>query len=143
MERVYTIGYEGKHIQEFISLLKRNNVKLVVDVRANPISRKKGFTKKTLNLILHEYGLKYIHMEELGNPKEIRETYSRNGSVDYLFSEYKKYLDKHTEAIEYLMTYIGNTSACLMCFEKKPTECHRGAIAEYLYFNKGVAISHL
>ncbi len=43
-----TIGYEGKDIQYFIALLKREGITALIDVREKPFSRKKGFSKNKL-----------------------------------------------------------------------------------------------
>lgn len=44
----FTIGYEGRTRDEYLALLVGAAVTLLVDVRRNPISRKKGFSKRTL-----------------------------------------------------------------------------------------------
>ena len=40
-----TIGYEGKDIQTFIALVKRESITALIDVREKPISRKKVFLR--------------------------------------------------------------------------------------------------
>ena len=42
---LFTIVYEGKNIEEYVQVLEENMVKVVVDVRRNPVSRKYGFSK--------------------------------------------------------------------------------------------------
>jgi uncharacterized protein (DUF488 family) len=46
MTQIYTIGYEGTDIERFVRTLKIVGVEQPVDVRAVPLSRKKGFSKK-------------------------------------------------------------------------------------------------
>ena len=43
---IVSIGYEQRDVSELIGLLKANGVVTLVDVRLNPISRKKGFSKR-------------------------------------------------------------------------------------------------
>ena len=45
---LYTIGYEGRKIDEFVVNLKSSHVKMLIDVRELPLSRKKGFSKNKL-----------------------------------------------------------------------------------------------
>jgi len=63
---LYTIGYEKRTIGEYIEILVTNDVALVIDVRKNPLSRKKGFSKKALASALSEVGIAYRHLPELG-----------------------------------------------------------------------------
>lgn len=143
MERIYTIGYEGKTIEELLKILKRAKISIVIDVRENAASRKKGFSKKPLSEILNNNGIRYEHMIKLGTPKEIRLEYKKTGDINYLIDQYRVYLKENPEHIEYLLKAIGKNPTCLLCFEKLPTQCHRIVIAEELYLNQGMAINHL
>jgi uncharacterized protein (DUF488 family) len=143
VEKIYTIGYEGKTTNEFLKILHEANISLVIDVRENPNSRKKGFSKKALSEILKNDGILYKHIVELGTPKEIRNEYQVNGNIECLLNQYRTYLIENPEHIETLLNTIADNSACLMCFEKLPIQCHRFVIAEYIYLNQGMAIKHL
>lgn len=46
---VYTAGYEGLSVEELLDTLMRAGVRRLLDVRANPVSRRYGFHKSTLN----------------------------------------------------------------------------------------------
>lgn len=61
---LYTIGYEGRNLNEFVSRLKYSGISTLVDVREIPISRKKGFSKTTLSQFLREYDIDYLHLKE-------------------------------------------------------------------------------
>lgn len=143
MEKIYTIGYEGKTPDEFLNVLKRADISIVIDVRENPASRKKGFSKTALSELLNQNGISYSHLIQLGNPKEFRDEYKKDGDLKRLLERYRAYLAQHPEHVETLLKTADNDPACLMCFEKLPTQCHRNIIAEYLYVNRGMAINHL
>lgn len=143
METVFSIGYEGKTLEECIRIFKKHNISLIIDVRQNPISRKKGFSKEKLCNALEAEGFKYIHLVELGNPKEIRDEYHQNNSTNFLYDEYGKYLDERPELIDTLYSYVSGNYACLLCFEKHPIECHRGVLTDYLHKYKGMSVKHL
>jgi len=143
MEKIFTIGYEGKTPDEFLKVLKEAEISIVVDVRENPASRKKGFSKKTLSATLNDNGIQYRHIAELGTPKDIRVEYQNSGNIERLLEQYRTYLTENPLNINILLDAIGNNTACIMCFEKLASQCHRLVITEYLYLNHGVAINHL
>jgi len=143
MGRIYTIGYEGRTPEDFVGTLKKANVSIVIDIRENASSRKKGFSKKALAAILADNGIKYEHMIHLGTPKDIRIEYKASGDIGYLMEHYRQYLSENPDYIADLVNIIEENQTCLMCFEKLPTECHRIILAEYLYLNQGMAINHL
>ncbi len=73
MSVVYTIGYEGTDIDRFVATLKAVGVRRLADVRALALSRKKGFSKRSLAARLKAEGIDHIHLVGLGDPKTGRE----------------------------------------------------------------------
>ncbi|MBU4403961.1 MAG: DUF488 domain-containing protein, partial [Actinobacteria bacterium] len=49
---IYTIGYEGLSQKVFLAWLNRYDINVIADVRHLPLSRKKGFSKNSLNELL-------------------------------------------------------------------------------------------
>ena len=49
-KQIQTFGYEGLTILAFIEHLKGSGTKLVIDVRANPLSKKYGFSRSCSQL---------------------------------------------------------------------------------------------
>lgn len=72
MSDLFTVGYESTELQLFIDCLIENRVTVLIDVRDFPISRKRGFSKKSLAEALLQAGINYEHWRQLGAPKEIR-----------------------------------------------------------------------
>src|SRR5438270_2319328 len=70
--RIFTIGYEGTTVPEFIAALKAAGVDRVIDVRALPLSRRPGFSKSPLRAALDEAGIEYVHLKALGTPLDGR-----------------------------------------------------------------------
>ena len=64
MTELKTIGYEGLTIRDFIDLLKRCRVSMIVDALELPISRKPGFAKAALAAMLEKHGIKYQHVPD-------------------------------------------------------------------------------
>ncbi|MCL2712145.1 MAG: DUF488 family protein [Methanomassiliicoccaceae archaeon] len=129
---VFSIGYEGKTVESLIAELKRNCVKLLIDVREIPASRKIGFSGSALEEKLSEVGIEYIHMKKLGSPKEIRDEFKAGGGSSAFFEDYRKYLNTQTDEFRKLEQYVKSKTSVLMCFEKYYQECHRKIIMEKL-----------
>ncbi|MBA2771969.1 MAG: DUF488 domain-containing protein, partial [Sphingomonas sp.] len=57
---IFTIGYEGVTIGEFVVALQRAGVERLIDVRALPLSRRPGFSKTPLRAALNQVGIDYV-----------------------------------------------------------------------------------
>ena len=145
MKPLFTIGYEHATTQAMLDALKQAEVDLVVDVRAVSSSRRPGFSKRQLAAGLDERGIGYLHLQGLGTPKDGRIA-ARSGNMDKLFAIYSKHL-KTAKAREELdeLTALARTGKrlCLLCFERKPEECHRQWIAEIIHERTGATVEHL
>jgi len=63
---LFTIGYEGRHLEDYLNQLIQNGVKLLCDVRRIPLSRKFGFSKTALSHFLPKLDISYCHLPKLG-----------------------------------------------------------------------------
>jgi uncharacterized protein (DUF488 family) len=134
--RIWTIGHSTRAIDEFISLLKENEIKVLADVRAWPGSRRyPQFNKDSLTESLAAHGTRYEHFPELGGKRkskpDSRNTAWRNAS----FRGYADYMEtvQFQQGIERLLDVaaeIGPTA--IMCAEAVWWRCHRSLIADYL-----------
>src|SRR6476659_1916370 len=70
--RIFTIGYEGTTVAEFINALRKAVVRRLIDVRALPLSRRPGFSKTALRGAVEEAGIEYVHLKALGTPADGR-----------------------------------------------------------------------
>ncbi|MFC2169547.1 DUF488 family protein [Acidobacteriota bacterium] len=141
----FTIGYEGREIEEFISYLKYFKVSRLIDVREIPLSRKIGFSKSSLKEKLASAEIEYVHLKSLGSPKEIRKKLKTDHNFKYFFKAYSSYLDNNQSAIEDVLKYITDGINCIMCFEKSPDICHRSTVVNKIkeYNGKELKIKHI
>ena len=73
MQRIWTIGHSTRKIDDFISLLKANGIKLVADVRMLPGSKRyPQFNQEALAQSLSEAGIVYEHFPELGGRRKTK-----------------------------------------------------------------------
>jgi len=128
---IYTLGYQGLSLDEYIALLKEHPISLVIDVRAVAWSHKPGFAKNAMQSGLREVGTDYLHLQSAGNP------FRKDEDGENVMMKYRSYLQKHPECLDRIEAEIQqsakkDTSICLTCFEKAPQDCHRSIIAEFL-----------
>lgn len=125
---LYTIGYQGKTIEEFLAVLLGAGIELVVDVRRRPISRKPGFAKAKLSSALADAGIDYRHIVDLGMPEDLlQEKNARDNSR--ILDAYDQHLAAHPELVEEVAALASSKPACLLCFEADITQCHRSRLA--------------
>lgn len=129
MRDLFTIGYEGANIADFVATLKLKKVDMLLDVRELPVSRRKGFSKRALAEHLGKAGIIYRHDKRLGSPKEIRHKLYVDGDYDVFFRDFGKYLSSQMGLVEALSEELTGNVA-LMCYERDPQTCHRKMVAE-------------
>jgi uncharacterized protein (DUF488 family) len=133
MPRLFTIGYEGATVGAFLEALVAAGVKTLIDVRALPLSRKPGFSKRSLAAAAAERGIDYRHLQRLGTPAEGRNAARARDTATMR----RVYLD-HLEApdaraeMAMLIDQARASPSALLCFERKPAECHRSILIEEL-----------
>jgi hypothetical protein len=141
---IYTIGYEGLHLEEYINKLICNGIKLLCDVRENPLSRKYGFSKRSLSTLLPKFGIVYLHIPELGIKSKNRKGLKNSIDYEILFDDYRKSLPERqvglTKITEELKTH---KRIALTCFEREPQSCHRQCISDFIARHNRVKICHL
>jgi uncharacterized protein (DUF488 family) len=143
-ESICTIGYEGGTVHAFIRTLKDAQVELVLDIRAAPVSRKKGFSKNQLAAHLSETGIGYRHLRGLGTPKRGRDA-ARGGDVESFERIFREHMEE-PEALLDLGEAIALAQAqpvCLLCLERDPEHCHRLIVGNRMVGETGQQLRHL
>lgn len=142
---LFTAGYEGVRLEDFIGQLKRHNVQILIDIRERPLSRKKGFSKKALTAALAAEDINYLHIKELGSPSELRKKLREDKDYSYFFDEFSNYLSSKKDSLLEVLEVIQNSIGCLLCYEKSHEECHRKLVVEeLLQMNSNeISVKHL
>lgn len=127
-----TIGYEARNLEEYLNLLVRAGVTLLCDVRRNPLSRKYGFAKNTLDRACQGVEIRYEHLPELGISSQERRGLETQADYDALFAAYRRdVLPNQTVALTKIRDWTdGGERVALTCYEKLPEQCHRHCVAE-------------
>lgn len=138
---VYTIGYEGLTTQRLLKKLRARGIEQLLDIRADPFSRKSGFSGDQLRVLLTAEGIRYISMPGLGIPREYRH---RGISAESLLALYEEVLlAKVPGQIDRAARLCRARPTVLLCFEADAHLCHRGRLARRLESLYGFHAVHL
>jgi uncharacterized protein (DUF488 family) len=140
---IFTIGYEGLDIERFIDLLAKQGVETVVDIRELPLSRKPGFSKRALQAELNASGREYVHLVELGCPRDVRDQYKEDGNWKNYTKGFLKHLKGQQESVAELAALATSTSCALLCYEADPNYCHRSMVADAVGELAGMRVHHI
>lgn len=126
---ILTFGYEGINIERFVERLRTASVETVIDVRANPLSRKPGLSKNALAQNLKAGGVHYVHAAELGCPKPVRDRYKSDGDWTAYTNGFLHYVAGQSSAVRNVAAIADKSRSCLICFEADFNFCHRTFVA--------------
>ncbi len=142
---VHSVGHSNRSLEDFIDLLKANQISRVVDVRTVPHSRHNPqFNRETLPESLRVVEIGYHHMPGLGGLRRpLRESINsgwRNASFQG-FADYMQ-TEEFEENLKELVKMIGGERIALMCAEALPWRCHRSLIADALSLRE-IRVEHI
>jgi uncharacterized protein (DUF488 family) len=124
--RIFTIGYEGTTVGEFIAALHKAGVRRLIDVRALPLSRRPGFSKTALRGALEEAGIEYLHLKALGTPAEGRAAAraGRHADLERIYAGQLELPEAIAQSAQ-MLALANETPSALLCMEREPAHCHR------------------
>ncbi|MEK6324314.1 MAG: DUF488 domain-containing protein [Acidobacteriota bacterium] len=123
----FTVGYTGRPLAELLDLLVSHEVRTLVDIRHNAVSMyRPELSKSNLMRSVEERGLIYVHLRELGVPREIRAKAIETGTREVIWDWYD-----HNVVTSFIghnlhrFLNIFEHPVALLCVEIDPQECHR------------------
>lgn len=132
----FTIGYEGKDIDQFLNALVSNNIDLLIDIRRNPFSMNFIYIKDALMKKLKDVGIDYLHIPELGIESEERKNLNSKADYEELFAKYRQTLSIKEVYINRIIELGTTKRIALLCFEADCNFCHRGEVAKVIKSKK-------
>jgi hypothetical protein len=129
---LYTAGYRGTSIDGFLDALLARGVERVVDVRANPASRRLGFHKSTLRKLAADVGIGYEHFPQLGVDKELRSEATTSGEVNRMFEDYAVRIRSQDADLAAVLALMNERPSVLVCAETHARDCHRSRLSAAL-----------
>jgi len=144
-ETLWTIGHSTRSLDEFIALLKDNQIEVLTDVRHYPGSRKyPHFNVEPLQRGLHDAGIRYEALTELGGRRKVQPDSPNMAWRHPAFRGYADYMqtDAFHAGIERLKALASEQRTAIMCSEAVWWRCHRGLISDVFKLN-GTRVLHI
>ncbi len=132
---IYTIGHSTHSMAEFIAMLRAFRVKMVVDIRRFPGSRKvPAFNQEHLAAELRQADIDYLHLEALGGRRRARADSRNDRWRNASFRGYADYMETEAfhEALEKLEAIARKRRTAIMCAEAVWWRCHRSMVSDAL-----------
>jgi uncharacterized protein (DUF488 family) len=142
--RVFTIGHGTRESSELVATLQQAGVRLLVDVRRFPCSRRNPqFNQGALSAALRDAGLRYRPGLELGGRRSGEPGEERFACVrTSAFRSYAARMGQPDWQYTLHEALAEPAPRCFMCAETDWRRCHRRLIADLLTA-RGVEVVHL
>jgi uncharacterized protein (DUF488 family) len=139
-----TIGYQAAPLAKVLETLKAAGVEVLIDVRAVAASRRAGFSKGILSASLEDAGITYVHLRDLGTPKEGRIA-ARHGRTAEMREIFEAHLAEPAAQLQLAkaVEIATGRKAALLCFEADHRGCHRTIVAERMCEAVDFAVENL
>ena len=138
-QTVFTSGYEGLQVDEFFDQLVASGVRVVVDTRSNPISRRYGFHRKTIKGIAEKLGFDYFHEPSLGIPSKWRRNLKNYEDYQHIFDRYRsEILPGEKPAVSRVVNIAKTKPTVIICSEADCKYCHRSELAQLVSKKSGL-----
>ncbi len=145
MKQIYTVGHSIYELEDFLRLLRKNDVNTIVDVRSTPYSKFAfQYNREPLQQYLKQNDIYYIFMGDLlGARYEDKNLLFDDGKVNFKKVQETKIFQDGIERLE--KGIMKGYSISLMCSEKEAFDCHRfGLISEFIKNNlANIDIKHI
>jgi uncharacterized protein (DUF488 family) len=142
---IWTIGHSTRTIEDFIDILPHYQIKILVDVRHFPGSRRfPQFNQIEMRDALSAAGIRYEHLVQLGGRRRVRSDSHNLAWRNASFRGYADYMETspYREAVNQLLKLACVERTAIMCSEAVWWRCHRSMIADYLK-SKGAQVLHI
>ncbi len=143
---LYTIGHSTRTLEELIQALDAHGIKLLVDIRSFPASRRlPHFNLESLERELPAYGIDYLWMKALGGRRrKLRDDSPNTGLHNQSFRNYADYMltTEFTDAAAQLRQLAVSRPTAIMCAERMYFQCHRMLVSDY-FAAQGDLVLHI
>jgi uncharacterized protein (DUF488 family) len=135
MGPIFTLGHSTRSLAELVELLRRYEIRTLVDVRVAPGSRRMPhFSKDSLSRSLPAEGVRYLHVRELGGWRRPVPGSPNTGWRSKAFQGYADHMatEEFEAAIRELERMASSQRSAVMCAEALWWRCHRMLISDAL-----------
>lgn len=128
---LHTIGYEKRSPDDLLAALRERAVRVLVDVRDDPMSRRAAYRPDALRELVGPAGIVYEARRDLGAPKASRDELHATADLGAYLARFREHaLRDLLPALDRLAARVAAGGAALLCYERRPEECHRSVLAD-------------
>jgi uncharacterized protein (DUF488 family) len=135
-DAVYSLGHSNQTLEEFLALLQRREIKLLMDCRSTPYCHySQHFDREELVHSLLAAGIRYMFAgDQLGGRPEAAPP-----------SDYAEMANRPAfrRGIEMILQAGRGEPLCLLCSEEDPRRCHRSQLIAHELLSAGVDVRHI
>ena len=135
MITIWTVGHSTRSGEEFGKILLAHEIKVLVDVRSFPGSRRlPQFNRAELAESLRELEIEYRHEPRLGGRRKPRADSHNTVWKNASFRAYADHMESEEfrRGVDELLEVAARERTAVMCAEAVWWRCHRSLIADYL-----------
>lgn len=139
MTKIYTIGHSTRSISEFMEILTKYKIRVLVDLRSLPGSRyNPQYNQAALKQSLKEAHIEYIYIDSLTGFRKQNHDSINLGWHNKSFRAFADWMQtsEYKEGVNELIHIAKNKTTVIMCSESVPWRCHRSLISDSLITNK-------
>ena len=140
--KLFTIGHSNLEVEDLLSSLIRQEIKVLCDVRSRPGSfRYPQFNREPLEARLLSARIRYEFFgDQLGGRPLDPAYYLQNGLVDYVS---RRSASDFLQAVDRMLAAARQNNTVMMCAEEDPLHCHRFLLICPAVVQRGVVPVHL
>ena len=148
MPTIYTLGHSTRDLADFSRVLQTHEIRLLVDIRAFPISRRyPHFNREHLELWLPEIGCDYLWEKDLGGRRNRQMPEDQSPNIALRNESFRNYADymltpRFQQAVDRLVEQAERHRTAIMCAEVVYFRCHRMLVSDYLV-GQGHKVLHI
>ncbi len=139
--RIYTIGHSNLAFSQFVAILQKNGIELVIDVRSEPYSRySPHFNREELKRNLKNNDISYDYQGHILGGRPNSGALYIDGRVSYdKLSEESQFI----RAVGQIISIGANKRLAIMCSERDPINCHRALLIGKILKQEGADVLHI
>jgi uncharacterized protein (DUF488 family) len=133
--RIWTIGHSTRTADEFVSLLRSQQIDRLADIRTIPQSRRHPhFGRDALSARLVDDGIQYRHFKDLGGLRKPRADSPNGAWKNQAFRGYADHMQtpEFALALDQLLAFADGGRLAVMCAEAVWWRCHRMLVSDAL-----------
>jgi uncharacterized protein (DUF488 family) len=139
---IFSIGHSNQEQTQFLDLLQRHAIEVLVDVRSSPYSAYTSqFNREVLKAAVEGQGMRYLFMgDQLGGRPEGEQFYDEQGHVLYHRVAEAEFF---RQGVERLCRGSQQFRLAMMCSEEDPTVCHRLLLVSRVLEDRREPVMHI